>query len=344
MTELDRIFELKKEMGDDLIILAHHYQSDDIVKAADFTGDSLKLAQYAQQNKRARYIVFCGVYFMSETADILTEDDQIILQPSIIAGCPMADMADMEQAERAWDIITAELGCDIVPITYVNSKAEVKAFCGRKGGTTVTSGNAAKVVKWGLDQNKVILFLPDQNLGRNTAYDLGIPLDNMAEYDPKTETLEYSCDKKDVKIVLWKGYCHVHHKITVKHIEAARKAHPNAKVIVHPECQFEIAQAADGKGSTEYIINQVRNGEKGSKWIIGTEHNLVKRLKDSFEDKEVYILDTSSVCTNMNRTTVQNLLETLEDIKKGNFEKRVTVDKSIAADAVKSLETMLSLV
>lgn len=339
----DKILEIKKEIGEDLLILAHHYQSDDIIKIADFVGDSLKLAQYAQQNKRAKYIVFCGVYFMSETADILTEDWQRVLQPAISAGCPMADMADMEQAERAWDVITEELGCDIVPITYVNSKAEVKAFCGKRGGTTVTSGNAGKVVEWGLKQNKVILFLPDQNLGRNTAYDLGIPLEHMAEYDPRTERIEYSCDKNDVKIVLWKGFCHVHHKITVKHIEDARRVHPDAKIIVHPECQFEIAQAADGKGSTEYLINQVRNGEKGSKWIVGTEHNLVKRLKDTYTDKSVYILDTSSVCTNMNKTTAANLLETLEDIQKGNFEKQVTVDKEIAKDALKSLETMLSL-
>ncbi len=343
MTDIEKILEIKKEMGEDLLILAHHYQSDDIVKTADLVGDSLKLAQYAQQNKRAKYIVFCGVYFMSETADILTEDWQKVLQPAIIAGCPMADMADMEQAEKAWDIVTEELGCEIVPITYVNSKAEVKAFCGKRGGTTVTSGNAAKVVEWGLKQNKVILFLPDQNLGRNTAYDLGIDIDHMAEYDPKTEKLEYSCDKKDVKIVLWKGFCHVHHKIDMKHIEDARKAHPDAKIIVHPECRFEIAQAADGKGSTEYLIAQVKNGEKGSKWIVGTEHNLVKRLKDTYTDKSVYILDTSSVCTNMNKTTVSNLLETLEDIQKGNFEKQVIVDKEIAKDALKSLETMLSL-
>ncbi len=344
MKTIDRIFEIKKELGEDLLILAHHYQNDDIISTADFVGDSLKLAQYAQKNKRAKYIVFCGVYFMSETADILTEDYQRVLQPAITAGCPMADMADMKQAERAWEIITEELGCDIVPITYVNSKAEVKAFCGNRGGTTVTSGNAARVVDWGLKQNKVILFLPDRNLGRNTAYDLGIPLECMAEYDPRLEKLEYSCKKEDVRIVLWKGHCHVHHNITVKQIEDVRRIHPDAEIIVHPECRFEITRAADGKGSTEYLIDRVKNGKAGSKWVVGTEHNLVKRLKDTYTDKEVYILDTSSVCTNMNKTDAENLLETLEDILKGNFEKQVVVDKTIAQGALRSLETMLSLV
>lgn len=340
---LERIKEIKNQLGDDLIILAHHYQRDEIVGVADFVGDSLKLAQFAEKNKRAKYIVFCGVYFMSETADILTEDDQIVIQPDINAGCPMANMAVKEEAERAWEIITKEFGDSIVPITYINSTADVKAFCGKHDGTTVTSGNAGKIVKWGLDFRDKILFLPDQNLGRNTAYDLGIALENMAEYDPKTETLSYSCDKEDVKIILWKGFCHVHHKITAKHIEDARKAMPNAKIIVHPECQFEIASLADGKGSTEYLINQVKSGEPGSSWIIGTEANLVSRVKAANPDKNVYILDTSSVCTNMNKTTVENLTETLEGILNDDFRGRVIVDSETAKDAKKALDKMLSL-
>lgn len=340
---LERIKEIKNQLGEDLLILAHHYQRDEIVEVADFVGDSLKLAQFAEHNKKAKYVVFCGVYFMSETADILTENWQKVLQPDTNAGCPMANMAKKEQAEKAWEIITKEFGYSIVPITYINSTADVKAFCGKHEGTTVTSGNAPKIVKWGLEFKDKILFLPDQNLGRNTAYDLGIPLENMAEYDPLTEKLTYSCDKKDVKIILWKGWCHVHHKITAKHIEDARKAKPEAKIIVHPECQFEIASIADGKGSTEYLINQVKNAESGSTWIIGTEANLVARVKEINKDKNVYILDTSSVCTNMNKTTVENLTETLEDILKGDFKKQVVVDNETAEDAKKALATMLSL-
>lgn len=340
---IERIKEIKNQLGEDLLILAHHYQRDEIVELADFVGDSLKLAQYAEQNKKAKYIVFCGVYFMSETADILTEDYQRVLQPDTDAGCPMANMAIKEQAEKAWEIITKEFGESIVPITYINSTADVKAFCGEHEGTTVTSGNAPKIVKWGLDFKDKILFLPDRNLGRNTAYDLGIALENMAEYDPVAEKLTYNCNKEDVKIILWKGWCHVHHKITTKHIEDARRVMPEAKIIVHPECQFEIASIADGKGSTEYLINQVNKGEAGSSWIIGTEANLVARVKELNPDKNVYILDTSSVCTNMNKTTVENLTETLEEILNNNFDKQVTVGNNIAVNAKKALDTMLSL-
>ncbi|MGN1319129.1 MAG: quinolinate synthase NadA [Lachnospirales bacterium] len=340
---LERIREIKNILGDDLLILAHHYQRDEIVEVADFVGDSLKLAQFAENNKKSKYVVFCGVYFMSETADILTEDNQIVLQPDMSAGCPMANMATKEEAEKAWEIITKEFGESIVPITYINSTADVKAFCGIHQGTTVTSGNAGKIVKWGLGFRDKILFLPDQNLGRNTAYDLGIALENMAEYDPKEEKLTYNCNKEDVKIILWKGYCHVHHKITVDDVKLAREAKPDAKVIVHPECQFEIASIADGKGSTEYLINEVKNAESGTTWIVGTEANLVARVKEDNPDKNVFILKTSSVCTNMNKTTVENLTETLEDILNNDFKKRVVVDKETAENAKLALNTMLSL-
>ena len=344
MTNIEKIKELKKALGNELIILAHHYQKDEIINLADFVGDSLKLAQFAQQNKTAKYIVFCGVYFMSETADILTDDWQVVIQPAPMAGCPMADMATMEEAEDAWNIITSELGESLIPLTYVNSTADVKAFVGRHDGATVTSGNAEKVVKWAYEQKDIILFLPDENLGRNTAYDLGIPLSHMATYNPKTKQLDYSCAKEDVKIVLWKGFCHVHHKITTKHVEDVRSIHPDAKIIVHPECQFEIVNIADGKGSTEYLINEVNNAPTGSKFVIGTEHNLVKRLIDTNPDKKIYLLDTASVCTNMNKTSTLNLLEALEDIQNNNFEKQVKVSEDIATDAIKSLEKMLSLV
>lgn len=339
----NRILEIKKMLGDDLLILAHHYQRDEIVQLADATGDSLKLAQIAEKNKTAKYIVFCGVHFMAETADILTEDNQIVLLPALGSGCPMADMADKNQADIAWDIITAEFGTSIVPITYINSKAEVKAFCGIHNGTTVTSGNAKKVLEWGFSVKDKVLFLPDQNLGKNTAVELGVSEEEMALYNPHTQKLTYSCPKEKVKMILWDGYCHVHHAIGTDMVENARKNNPDAKIVVHPECQHSIVKLVDGTGSTEYLIKTVGNSPKGSKWIVGTEANLVNRLKEQNPDKEISILDTNSVCHNMNKTTLENLVETLEKILINDFSNKITVDKEIALNAIKSLNTMLSL-
>lgn len=340
---INKIKDIKNKLGEDLLILAHHYQSDEIVALADSIGDSLKLAQIAEQNKRAKYIVFCGVHFMAETADILTDKEQIVLMPDSKAGCPMADMADDEQTQRAWEEITKVFGNSIVPITYINSKAVVKAFCGAHGGTTVTSGNAAKVVAWGLEKADKILFLPDQNLGRNTAASLGVSLNQMATYDPITNQIDFEGDPKDIKIILWKGYCHVHHKISLDKVDAIREKYPDMKIVVHPECQYEITQAVDCSGSTEFIINAIKNSPSGSKWAIGTESNLVNRVKKDNPDKEVVILDTDSHCVDMNLTTPQALLETLEDILNNDFKKQIVVDKDIAKDAVIALNTMLSL-
>lgn len=340
---INRIKEIKNQLGEDLLILAHHYQRDEIVELADAVGDSLKLAQIAEQNKKAKYIVFCGVHFMAETADILSEDYQRVFLPAPTSGCPMADMADRESAEKAWEIITKELGNSICPITYINSKAEVKAFCGVHDGTTVTSGNAEKVVKWGYSVKDKILFLPDQNLGKNTAVSLGVDEKYMALYDHNTETLSYDCEPSEVKMILWNGYCHVHHRITPEKVEEARMANPGAKIIVHPECPHEVVKMCDGAGSTTYLIKAVENSDKGSKWIVGTEFNLVKRLKEKFTDIDIKILDTGSICTNMNKTTIENLCENLEEILKGNFSKQITVDKQTAKEAIMSLNTMLSL-
>ncbi|MCD7777237.1 MAG: quinolinate synthase NadA, partial [Clostridiales bacterium] len=324
----DEIKKIKEEMGDELFILAHHYQTDEIVALADAVGDSLKLAQIAKLNKKAKYIIFCGVHFMAETADILTEDYQRVLLPATDAGCPMADMADKASAEKCMAKLTEEFGENkILPITYVNSKAEVKAFCGNYGGPVVTSGNADKILKWGLGQNKIVLFLPDQNLGRNTAYDLGVKLEEMAVYDQIREKLYYNCKKEDVKIILWGGYCHVHHFIMDETFDEARKNNPDYKIILHPECRYDIAEKADGKGSTEYLINQVKNAPAGSKFIVGTEKNLVDRLIKDNPDKNIKILDSKSICRNMNQVTTENLFETLEDIKKGDFSRQVVVDK-----------------
>ncbi len=340
---INRIIEIKKELGDDLLILAHHYQTDEIVGVADFVGDSLKLAQYAEKNKSAKYIVFCGVHFMAETADILTDDSQIIIMPDNNAGCDMANMADILQTEKAWKKLTQIFGNNIIPITYVNSKASVKAFCGRHEGTVVTSSNALKIVEWGFNQKEKIFFLPDQNLGRNTAADLGIKLDEMAVWNPIAETLEYDGDISNIKVILWKGYCYVHHNIDVKKVMALKKNFPDVKIIVHPECQYEVASIADFKGSTEYIINQIENSGKGSFWAVGTEFNLVRRLKEKYSDKNIEIIDKESKCKDMSLTSAKNLLRVLEGILRGEIMNKVNVEKSIAKDAKKALDTMLSL-
>ncbi len=341
---IEEIKKIKQRMGEDLLILAHHYQTDEIVALADSVGDSLKLAKVAEANKRAKYIVFCGVHFMAETADILTNDEQIVLLPEKDAGCPMADMADEKTAEKCLERLENEFGKgNILPVTYVNSKAEIKAFCGRLGGTVVTSGNAPAILKWALSQGKTVLFLPDQNLGRNTCVDLGVGLENMALYNQIHDELYFDCNKEEVKCVLWGGYCHVHHFISDETYESMRKAHPDYKIIVHPECRYEIASKADGKGSTEYIINQVKDAPSGSKFIIGTEKNLVDRLIKNNPDKEILILDTNSKCRNMNKINLDNLYETLAEIEEGNFKRQIRVDKQTAKDAVKALNKMLEL-
>lgn len=340
---IDRINEIKSQLGDDLLIVAHHYQGDDIVSIADVVGDSLKLAQVAEKSKKAKYIVFCGVHFMAETADILTEDYQKVIMPDTNAGCPMADMADLDQTESAWDKLTEIFGDTILPITYINSKASIKAFCGRHGGTTVTSSNADKIVKWGLSQKERILFLPDQNLGKNTAYDIGVPLENMALYDPQTKELEMNCMPQDVKVILWKGFCHVHHNMKVTDVEKIREQNPDMKIIVHPECQYELASKVDYKGSTEFIINKIQSAEPESKWAVGTELNLVNRLISNNKNKKIIPLDLNSFCVNMKLTSAINVLDVLEGILKNDFKNQVVVDKDIAKDAVKALNNMLSL-
>jgi len=340
---INEIKEIKKQLGSSLLILAHHYQSDEIVSVADAVGDSLKLAQIAEKNKTAKYIVFCGVHFMAETADILTEENQIVLMPDTKAGCPMADMADLKQAKKAWKKLTNLFGNTIIPITYINSRAEIKCFCGENGGATVTSSNANKIIKWALEQKERILFLPDQNLGRNTSIDLGISEKQIAVYNQLSNEIEYNGDIENIKIILWKGYCHVHHKIDISKINFIRKNYPEMKIIVHPECQHEIVKESDLNGSTEYIINEIKNSPPGSQWAVGTEKNLVNRLINKYNDKKIIILDNTSLCTDMNIIKVENLLSTLKDIISNNSLKQIKVDKNIVDGAKKALNTMLKL-
>ena len=254
----------KAELGDRLVILGHHYQQDEVIQFADFTGDSLKLSQIGGQQDRAEFIVFCGVHFMAESSDILTGDNVKVVLPDLSAGCSMADMAELDQLEDAWDSIVAKCGQSLVPITYVNSAATIKAFCGDHGGACCTSSNAGKVLEWAFDQREKVIFLPDQHLGRNAAYAMGIPLESMAVYDPHLPGGGLTPDRvRDAKVFLWKGHCSVHALFTPEQCEAIRKDDPDCKVIVHPECNWEVVQREDVAGSTEYILKTVRESPPG---------------------------------------------------------------------------------
>ncbi|OQM44807.1 quinolinate synthetase [Anoxybacillus sp. UARK-01] len=340
----ERVRKIKEKMGEKLFIPGHHYQKDEVIQFADATGDSLQLAQVAAKNKQAEYIVFCGVHFMAETADILTGNHQKVILPDMRAGCSMADMADMAQVERAWPILQEQFGDTILPLTYVNSTAAIKAFVGRNGGATVTSSNAEKMVAWALGQKERIFFLPDQHLGRNTAYKLGIALNEMAVWNPLTDSLEYEGDIKRIKVILWKGHCSVHENFQVKHIDYIRKTKPDMNIIVHPECSWEVVQKSDYAGSTKYIIEMIEKAPSGSKWAIGTEMNLVNRLIQQHPDKEIISLNPYMCpCLTMNRIDLPHLLWALESLEQGNIINPITVPVSIAEDAVQALKRMLAL-
>lgn len=339
----ERIREIKEKYGEKLFIPAHHYQKDEVVQFADATGDSLQLAQLSQQRTNADYIVFCGVHFMAETADILTREDQKVLLPDLRAGCSLADMANIYQTEKAWDILQETFGNTIIPLTYVNSTAEIKAFVGKHGGATVTSSNAEKMINWALTQKERLLFLPDQHLGRNVSHELGIPLEKMAVWNPITNTLDYDGNVEDVTVILWKGHCSVHENFTVTNVEQTRKKHPDMKVIVHPECPFETVSASDLSGSTSYIIKTIEEAPSGSKWAIGTEMNLVNRLIQQHPDKEIISLNPFLCsCMTMNRITLPYLLWSLESIETKEYINEISVDPQIANDAQLALDRMLA--
>lgn len=337
-----RIRVIKEELGDELFIPGHHYQRDEVIQFADASGDSLQLAQICAQNRRAKHIVFCGVHFMAETADMLTADDQVVYLPDMRAGCSMADMANITQTERAWEALMALFGETIVPLTYVNSTASIKAFVGRHGGACVTSSNAKKMVEWAFTQKERLLFLPDQHLGRNTAFDLGIPLEQMAVWDPIHEKLRYEGDVNDIRVILWQGHCSVHEGFNTWHIEEVRKNDPDMKVIVHPECSHEVVQAADDNGSTKYIIDTINAAPSGSRWAIGTEMNLVKRLIAAHPDKHIMSLNTNMCpCLTMNRIDLPHLLWALELIVSGERGNVIKVDDDTTSQSLLALERML---
>jgi len=347
--ELDqRIAAARAALGDRLVILGHHYQRDEIIKYADFRGDSFKLAQLAAARPQADYIVFCGVHFMAESADILSAPHQRVILPNPAAGCSMADMANIAEVEECWDLLLETLGPDmgVVPVTYMNSAANLKAFCGRNGGIVCTSSNAPKVIDWAFKHGKRVLFFPDEHLGRNTALRYGIAEDQMVVWNPKdpmaSENVEEELERS--KIILWKGYCTTHMRFNVQQVAKARAEYPGIKVLVHPECRREVVDAADLYGSTEYIIQQIEQAPAGSQWAVATEINLVHRLAKEHPDQFIFCLDPIVCpCSTMYRIHPAYLAWVLEGLLEGQVINRVSVDGETARWARIALDRMLAL-
>jgi quinolinate synthase len=345
--EMDvRIAAAKAALGDRLVVLGHHYQRDEVIKFADATGDSLKLAQHAARNHTADFVVFCGVHFMAESANILGAPHQQVILPDLAAGCSMADMAAIDQLEMAWEEMRALGGGDVVPVTYINSTAAIKGFCGEHGGVVCTSSNAARVMAWAWSRAPKLIMLPDQHLGRNTAFRMGVPLDEMVVWDPDQP---YGGVDRDAfaraRLVLWKGHCGVHTRFTVRQIEQFRQAHRAGRVIVHPECTFDVVQAADESGSTEAIIRAVRNSPEGSVWAVGTEIHLVSRLaREVAPARTVVTLDTlGCLCSTMFRISPNHLLWTLDGLVDGEVHNRIVVPEPTRSWARVALDRMLEL-
>ena len=340
-----RIAEAKAKLGTRLVVLGHHYQRDEIIQFADFRGDSLLLCQNAAQQKEAEFIVFCGVHFMAETADILTTSQQQVILPNITAGCSMADMASTEDVLDAWDDITDVVGTGVVPVTYMNSTAAIKALCGENGGSACTSSNASAVFDWAFQQGSKVLFLPDQHLGRNTGFKLGIPLDEMVVWNPFKPLGGLTPEEiTNARIILWQGHCSVHTRFKVSQIEEARRQFPNVQVVVHPECTREVVEAADENGSTEFIIRTVNESAPGSVLAIGTEINLVNRLAQENPDKTVFCLDpVVCPCSTMYRIHPAYLTWVLEGLLEGHVANQITVDDKTAYHAKTALDRMLAL-
>jgi len=345
--EMDvRIAAAKAALGSRLVILGHHYQRDEVIKFADYTGDSFKLAQQVSRHPDADFIVFCGVHFMAESADVLSADHQQVVLPDLAAGCSMADMADIEQLEMCWNDLEQMGLSSVVPVTYINSAAAVKAFCGERGGVVCTSSNAAATLRWAWERGNHILFLPDQHLGRNTAYRMGVPLDQMVVWDPNEIWGGLEADAvKHSRIILWKGHCSVHTRFTVRQIESIRKQHPGVRVIVHPEVPWDVVQAADDSGSTEYIIQQVTASPAGSVWAVGTEIHLVNRLANKMQpDRTVVSLDQfGCLCSTMFRVSPNHLLWTLDGLVDGEVHNRIVVPDDRKYWTKVALDRMLTI-
>jgi quinolinate synthase len=340
----------KAKLGDKVFVLGHHYQRDEVIQFADVTGDSFKLAREAAARPEAEYIVFCGVHFMAESADILTSADQKVVLPDLAAGCSMADMARLAQVEDAWDaLVDAGVADQVVPITYMNSSADIKAFCGRHGGAVCTSSNADVALEWAFDQlgpDAKVLFLPDQHLGRNTAVlKLGLSLDDCVVWNPLKPNGGLTAEElRNAKMILWKGHCSVHGRFRAEVVDELRAEIPDINILVHPECTHEVVLKADLVGSTEFIIKTIEAAEPGSSWAIGTELNLVKRLAEDHPDKHIAFLDkTVCFCSTMNRIDLPHLVWALESLVEGTVVNQIEVDPETERWAKVALQRMLDL-
>jgi quinolinate synthase len=340
----------KAKLGDKVFVLGHHYQRDEVIQFADVTGDSFKLARDAAGRPEAEYIVFCGVHFMAESADILTAPSQKVVLPDLAAGCSMADMARLAQVEDAWDaMVDAGVADQVVPITYMNSSADIKAFCGKHGGAVCTSSNADVALEWAFAQkgpDAKVLFLPDQHLGRNTAVlKLGLSLDDCVVWNPLKPNGGLTAEElQNAKMILWKGHCSVHGRFRPEVVDALRAEIPDVKILVHPECAHEVVLKADLVGSTEFIIKTIEAAEPGSSWAIGTELNLVKRLATQHPDKRIVFLDkTVCFCSTMNRIDLPHLVWALESLAEGTVVNQIEVDPDTEHWAKIALQRMLDL-
>jgi quinolinate synthase len=344
--EMDRrIAAARARLGSRLLILGHHYQRDEVIKFADYVGDSFKLSRYCGTRPDAEFVVFCGVHFMAESADVLCAPHQQVILPDLAAGCSMADMAQLEQVETAWEQL-AELGlASVMPITYMNSAADIKAFCGRHDGVVCTSSNAAPLFRWAFGEREQLFFFPDEHLGRNTGVKYGIPLDEMAVWDPRLELGGNTPDElRAARLILWKGFCSVHGRFQPRHVDDRRAEYPGIQVLVHPECRYEVVQKSDLNGSTEFIIKTLAEAPAGSQWAVGTELNLVNRLAQRHPDKFVTLLAPDlCMCATMFRIAPENLLWSLENLVDGHVVNRIRVDDETAHWAKLALDRMLAI-
>lgn len=344
----ERIVRAKQALGDRVAILGHHYQRDEIFKHADFSGDSLKLSRQAADSK-AEFIVFCGVHFMAEVADIISRPEQVSILPDLSAGCAMADMADLEQVERAWQELNSVLAADerITPVTYINSAADLKSFCGRRGGIVCTSTNALQILDWSFARREKVLFFPDQHLGRNTAYRMGIPLEEMVVWDYDMPMGGLTAEQiRNARMILWKGFCSVHQMFKPEQIENFRREFPEGRVISHPEASFEVCQMSDYVGSTEYIIKTITEAEANTQWLVGTELNLVNRLHQTLasENKTVQFMSPMvCMCSTMFRIDPQHLAWVLENLVEGSVVNQISVPLDVANNARIALQRMLDI-
>jgi quinolinate synthase len=337
----------KDALGDRVFVLGHHYQRDEVIQFADVTGDSFKLARDAAARPDADYIVFCGVHFMAESADVLTSPQQRVILPDLAAGCSMADMATGQQVLDAWDVLEDAGVVDVtIPVTYMNSSAAIKGFTGAHGGTVCTSSNAKRALQWAFEQGEKVLFLPDQHLGRNTAVlELGLTLDDCVLFDPHKPGGGLTAQQlRDAKMILWRGHCSVHGRFTAENVDDVRARIPDVNILVHPECRHDVVLKADLVGSTEFIIKTLDTAPAGSSWAVGTELNLVRRLADQHPDKQIVFLEkTVCYCATMNRIDLPHLVHSLESLVRGEVVNQIVVDESVATNARLALDRMLAL-